>query len=113
MQRFTRLALAAALTLALPLVAGRTEAQSPPQTAAVGDFAARLEAAQELFALMTRDMTGQVVAQLSAQVWPSVETSLRTKNPGINAAVLAELRTEFERIQLQFLAETLKDAPPI
>ena len=45
--------------------------------------------------------------------WPSVEKALRTKNPGLDDATLANLRGEFERIRLRRMQELLKDAPVI
>jgi hypothetical protein len=38
---------------------------------------------------------------------------LRTQKPGIDAATLAELRREFERIRLARLSEIKKDIPAI
>ncbi len=70
-----------------------------------------LEAANELFALLSKDMIDQLGAQLRAQFWPLIERDLRARN--IDDAARGELRREFERIQIEYLADLLKDAPAI
>jgi len=114
MKMFSRFVFATVLALAPPLAAVRADAQlAAPQGAAESDLAARLAAAKELFDLVSKDTLGQVVGQVTGQVWPQVEASLRAKNPNIDVAALAELRKEFERIQLEYLGDLLKDAPSI
>jgi hypothetical protein len=72
-----------------------------------------LEAARELLAIVSKDTLQQVVTQVTGQVWPTVERSLRAKQPEISAAQLGELRAEFERIQLEYMANVMNDAPVI
>jgi uncharacterized protein len=45
--------------------------------------------------------------------WPGIENALRAQKPSIDAATLAELRREFERIRLARLFEIVKDVPEI
>jgi len=114
MKMFPRFIFATVLVLSLPLAALRADAQVAAQQGPTeGDLAARLAAAKELFELVSKGTIDQLVGQVTGQVWPQVEASLRTKNPNIDAAALAELRNEFERIQLESLVEMLKDAPAI
>jgi len=114
MKMFSRFVFATVLALAMPLAAVRADAQlAAPQGAAEGDVAARLAAAKELFELVSKGTLDQLVGQVTAQLWPQVEAALRSKNPNIDAAALAELRKELERIQLESLVDTLKDAPSI
>jgi uncharacterized protein len=72
-----------------------------------------LQVANELFSILSKDMLQQLVSQLTAQFWPPVERSLRGKYPQINDATIAELRAEFERIQVKNLTLILADAPAI
>jgi hypothetical protein len=105
-----------ALSGAVVLGAVAAEAEgTPPPGAPQGDrdLAARLEAAKELSALITKDTASQAVSQITAQAWPNLEKELRLKNPQIDATSMAGLRKEFERIQLEFLLDLMKEAPPI
>ncbi len=70
-----------------------------------------LQAANELFALLSQDMLAQLVHQITAQVWPPIERQLTAKS--VPADTIAELRKEFERIQREYLADVLKGAPEI
>ena len=81
-----------------------SQAQAPAPSEA-------LEAANELFALLSKDMINQLGTQLLAQFWPLIERDLKARN--IDAAALGDLRKEFERIQLEYLADLMKDAPAI
>lgn len=72
-----------------------------------------LAAARELIAIVSKDTVGKIVTQNTAQIWPMVERDLRSKQPNISAAVLAELRAEFERIQLDYMSNLMEDAPAI
>ena len=67
-------------------------------------------AAQELSAIMSPDMIGQMTDSMTAQVWPKLEGALRAK---VNPAVLAEVRAEFERTLKAFVIEATKEAPSI
>jgi uncharacterized protein len=72
-----------------------------------------LKAANELMAIMSKDTVQQLVTGLTAQVWPTLERALRTKRSDIDQATLTELRNEFERIQVQYMAGVMADAPAI
>jgi hypothetical protein len=72
-----------------------------------------LKAANELMAIMSKDTVQQLVTGLTAQVWPTLERTLRTKRSDIDQATLTELRSEFERIQVQYMAGVMADAPAI
>lgn len=72
-----------------------------------------LQAAQDLMAVLNKDTLHQMVSKMTEQVWPVVERGLRTKQPKISDGVVAELRSEFERIQLDYISGVLADAPVI
>jgi hypothetical protein len=72
-----------------------------------------LKAANELMAIMSKDTVQQLVTGLTAQVWPTLESALRAKRSDIDQATLTELRKEFERIQVQYMAGVMADAPAI
>jgi uncharacterized protein len=69
----------------------------------------QLQAARELAALASGNVLIDVTATLVKQVWPTIEAALRTKNPKIDAATLAELRKEFEQLQVSAINETMTD----
>lgn len=94
------LALAAAGLPTLPVYAQTPAAPSPEA----------LQAAKDLFALLSKDMIAQLVHQVAAQVWPPIERQLTGK---ADAATIAELRKEFEGIQRENLSEVLEGAPEI
>jgi hypothetical protein len=85
-----------------PLSSGVRAQGDPPGEA--------LTAAKELFALMSPEMIGQIASQLMTQLWPLVERDLAQK---LDRATIAELRKEFERIQVENLTEVMKEGPPI
>ncbi len=85
--------------LALP--AARAEDAPSPEA---------LRAAQELSAMVSGDTIGQMSAAMTAQIWPNIEASHAAK---IDAATLAELRTEFEHSIAAFAGETMKSAPAV
>lgn len=70
-----------------------------------------LQAANALFTILSGDMMKQLTAQITNAFWPGVEQKARADK--IDDATIAELRKEFERIQLSFMADAMKDAPPI
>ena len=69
-----------------------------------------LRAAQELSSLVNSDTVAQMSAAMTAQIWPSIESSLASK---VDAATLAELRGEFERSVSTFAGETMKYSPAV
>ena len=70
-----------------------------------------LAAAKELMAVISPDMMKQLAGSISATFWPVVEQKARADK--IDDATIAELRAEFERIQVAFASEAMNDAPPI
>jgi hypothetical protein len=84
----------------------RVVAQGEPQSDT-------LKAANELMAVMSKDTVQQMVTGMTAQVWPTIEQALRTKRSDIDQATFRELRSEFERIQMQYMAGVMADAPAL
>ena len=72
-----------------------------------------LRAANELFALMSKDMLRRMVDAMTAQAWPTIEQALRAKRPDVDAATVTELKAEFERIETEYMASVLSDGPEI
>ena len=85
-------------------VAERARADDAPSPEA-------LQAASELFTVVSGDMLNQLTAQVTNAFWPTVEQ--RAREQKIDDATIAELRKEFDRIELAFVTESLKQAPPI
>jgi hypothetical protein len=77
----------------------RAEDQSSPEA---------LAAAKELMAVISPDMMKQLAGSISATFWPVVEQKARADK--IDDATIAELRAEFERIQVAFASEAMNDA---
>lgn len=74
-----------------------------------------LRAANELVALISPDLSGQITAQMTAGIWASVENTLKAK---VDPATLSELHTEYERLMGKFSSEVfpeiiMKDMPPL
>jgi uncharacterized protein len=105
MRRLHIFVLAAALTAAnfLPFAARAESAAS----------AESMEAAQALFTQLFAHGFVALNAQAVETAWPGIEGALRAPKPNIDAATLAELRREFERIRLARLSEIVKDLPAI
>jgi uncharacterized protein len=72
-----------------------------------------MAAAQTLFTQVFTHGFVTLNAQAVDAAWPGIEGALRVRRPDINAATLAELRREFERIRLARLSEIVKDVPVI
>ncbi len=70
-----------------------------------------LAAANELFTILSGDMMKQLTGQMTSAFWPVVEEKAHADK--IDDATIAELRAEFERIQIGFVTDAMKDAPPI
>lgn len=94
------------VALGIPAGSFRAAAQGSAQSDA-------LAAANELMTVMSKDTVQQMVANLTNQLWPSVERALRTKRADIDQKTLSDLRSEFERIQLQYMANVMADAPAV
>jgi hypothetical protein len=100
----------AAVAIAFALCAAALRLRALAQGEASPDS---LKAANELMAIMSKDTVQQLVTGLTAQVWPTLERALRAKRSDIDQATLTELRKEFERIQVQYMAGVMADAPAI
>jgi len=72
-----------------------------------------MQAAKDLMAVMSVDTVKQMVTGMTNQVWPSIEKELRGKRPDIDQGTIAELRSEFETIQMRYMAGIMTDAPKI
>jgi hypothetical protein len=83
---------------------------SGPPAHAQADQSEALQVANELFALLSKDMLADLTSNMTAQMWPMVERQMR---PGLDQQTLAQLRTEFERIQKESLADVMQGAAPI
>ncbi|MGH6884508.1 MAG: DUF2059 domain-containing protein [Geminicoccales bacterium] len=72
-----------------------------------------LQAAHDLVAVFNEPTVAEAVANLTAQVWPTIEKDLRAQNPKIDAATAAELRKEYERLMTEEYKEIISDAPAV
>jgi uncharacterized protein len=88
----------------LLVAGGQTRADDPPSPEA-------LAAATDLLAVLSPDMMKQLTGSVTAAFWPVVEQQARANK--IDDATIAEMRGEFERIQLAFVSDAMKEAPPI
>ena len=90
------------LLLCGPSMQARAEEQPDPEA---------LAAATDLMAVMSPDMMKQLSSSISATFWPVIEQ--KAKADKIDDATISDLRAEFERIQIAFASEAMKEAPPI
>jgi hypothetical protein len=98
------------LVTAAVVAAPRTDAVAQDKAAVSAET---LQAAQELFALISGEALARLTTEMSGAVWPGMVQELRKRRPDISDATLAELRREFERVQRELLAEVVQDAPAI
>lgn len=115
------LVLSAALALFADQAATRAVAQNSPSgltlrpnaaTASPGSADAA-QAAKDLVAVVTETMMSDLATKMTAQVWPTMESTLRTQNPNLDASTVAELRSEFERLVTESMSEVMQSAPAI
>lgn len=71
-----------------------------------------LAAAQELIAVISPDMMKQLMGSTIETMWPILEEKMLAGKK-IDDATITELRSEFARIQIAGLEETMKEWPPI
>src|SRR5262245_4286992 len=69
-----------------------------------------LRAANDLMAVMSPEVIGQLSQQLTGAIWPTLENSLKSK---VDAATMSDLRAEFERQLGKFVTESMKDTPAL
>jgi hypothetical protein len=104
-----RLRILAVLVCALFTISAlpyRAAAQNAPSEDAI-------QAAKDLMAVMSPDTIRQMVAGMTNQVWPAIEHEVRGRRADIDQSTLTELRTEFENIQMRYMAGVMADAPNI
>jgi hypothetical protein len=70
-----------------------------------------LQAANELMAVLSPDMVNQLTSQIFNAFWADIEQRARAGN--MDAATVAELHNELERIVRGYVVDTLKLAAPI
>ena len=92
--------------LAIPAGTHQATAQSQPS-------AETMQAAKDLMSIMSVDTVRQMVAGMTNQIWPAIEREVRTKRSDVDQTTLSELRTEFENIQMRYMANVMADAPAI
>jgi hypothetical protein len=93
-----------AVALLLAGAGGHARADDPSSPEA-------LAAAKELLAVLSPDMMKQLTGSVTAAFWPMVEQQARANK--IDDATIGQMREEFERIQLSFVGDAMKEAPPI
>jgi hypothetical protein len=69
-----------------------------------------LQAARDLTSIISVNTITELTQNVTNQVWPALETAVRSKNPNISPAALADLRREFERQQFAIALDSLNDA---
>lgn len=84
---------------------------APPGTPSASADA--LQAAKELVGLVSGSMLSDIANRMTAQVWPPIETALRTQNAKINSATLLELRAEFARQMVAGISDAMQSAPAV
>jgi hypothetical protein len=72
-----------------------------------------LAAARELVSLTSKDTIRQMATQMIGQLWPTVERSLRAKQPTLTVEQVTALRQEYERIFVEYLNGLMDDAPTL
>jgi hypothetical protein len=93
-----------AVVLLLAGAGERARADDTPSPEAIA-------AANELFTILSADMMKQLTGQMTGAFGPVVEQKAHADK--IDDATIAELRAEFERIQISFVTDAMKEAPPI
>jgi uncharacterized protein len=72
-----------------------------------------LQAATNLVSIVSGSMVSDVITRTTSQVWPRIESAVRTQNPKIDAATIAQLRQQFERLIVSSISDVMKEAPAI
>ena len=99
--------------LALLVVPAAAQNVTPTVPSAPPSSPEAMAAARDLVSIISKDTLKQLVTRITAQVWPMIERDLRVKQPDIKPELLGDLRAEFERIQLEYMAGLMNDAPTI
>jgi uncharacterized protein len=97
--------------LALMAPAHAQAPQPAPQAQASTEPSAEaISAANDLLAVMSKDMVVQMTSQMMSQMWPLIESQVSTQ---VGANGLKEVRSEVERIAGAFTLKAMTAAPPI
>jgi hypothetical protein len=94
--------------LATGIVAGFFLGASPSSAQGPGSPEA-LQSANELVTVFGGSMLSDFSAKMTAQIWPSIEKSLRAAYPNVDAATVTELRRQFEQAQLKNITDNTKN----
>jgi hypothetical protein len=106
MRRFRVLLAAAAIVSSAASASAQAPGPEPPSPAA-------LQAAKGLVALIARPVTAEMTADVTARVWPQVETAMRAQYPKIDGATLGELRSRYEKLMSDTVADAMREAPAV
>jgi uncharacterized protein len=85
---------------------------APAQTT-TASYEDSLEAAKELFSLMSGSMVSYMTTRMVGQMWPSLEASLRARYPNLDDSTLADLRGQLQALMVDFVSGVMKQAPAI
>jgi hypothetical protein len=86
---------------------GGAAAQSTPTTPTPD----AMQAANDLFGILGKDMVQNLVATAMVQAWPPIDTDLTLKK--VDKATIASLQKEYERLQTENINAALKDLPAV
>jgi hypothetical protein len=110
-----------AMALALVYAAAPAAAQSSPpamaprpeNSPAADASPEAVEAAKELVNIISASMITDLTNKVTAEAWPPIAASLRSRKPSIDAGTFAELRREFGRLMVTNIFEMMSRAPAI
>jgi hypothetical protein len=72
-----------------------------------------LQTAQKMVSIMSPSLVAAATEQVTTQMWPVLEASIRNKNPNISPEAINAVRKEFQNLQNSFVTELLEDAPAL
>jgi len=117
MKKLVLLILGAVLALATlypaALAAQSTPSGVTPQPEGAPASPEALQAARELFALISGGMVSDLTGSMTAQLWPVTESALRRKYPSLSESTVTDLRNTFYRLEQTYIARLMADAPAI
>jgi hypothetical protein len=70
-----------------------------------------MQAANDLFGILGKDMVQNFVATAMVQAWPPIDTDLTLKK--VDKTTIASLQKEYERLQTESISAALKDLPAV
>jgi hypothetical protein len=89
------------------------QSPAPPAQTATAPSDDSLEAAKELFSLMSGTMVSDMTSSMLGQMWPSLEATLRRGFPNLDEATLVDLRGRLQALMVNFVSGVLKQSPAI